>query len=164
MDGYRGNPLSSCERPECTSDDSCPFRLACRNEKCVDPCDCGPNAECFVNNHVASCKCPIGYSGNPSTSCQRDPVTPKGCLMDADCPSKLACFSGDCKNPCIETKPCAVNAKCSVVDTLPLRTMICTCNEGYIGDAEKQCRLGNLFFQKNSIFSFLKTNIIFISR
>lgn len=63
--------------------------------------------------------------------------------MDADCPSKLACFSGECRNPCLETKPCGVNAECSVVDTLPLRTMSCLCLPGYVGDADVECKLGN---------------------
>lgn len=62
--------------------------------------------------------------------------------MDADCPSKLACFSGECKNPCYETKPCGSHATCSVVDSLPLRTMVCQCEPGYIGDADVACRLG----------------------
>lgn len=65
--------------------------------------------------------------------------------MDADCPSKLACFSGECKNPCKETNPCGPHATCSVVDTLPLRTMVCQCDVGYVGKAEKECKLGKIF-------------------
>ena len=64
------------------------------------------------------------------------------CTMDADCASKLACFSGHCKNPCIETKPCGANVDCTVVDTLPLRTMSCNCRPGFIGDADIECRPG----------------------
>lgn len=26
---------------------------------------CGPNAECFGENHLAVCRCPSGYEGNP---------------------------------------------------------------------------------------------------
>lgn len=26
---------------------------------------CGPNAECFGENHLAVCRCPAGYEGNP---------------------------------------------------------------------------------------------------
>lgn len=70
--------------------------------------------------------------------------------MDADCSSKLACFSGVCKNPCHETKPCAERAICTVQDTLPLRTMYCVCEEGYAGDAEKQCSPGLLNLQSAS--------------
>lgn len=64
------------------------------------------------------------------------------CTVDADCASKLACFSGMCRNPCIETKPCAANAACTVVDTLPLRTMACNCLPGYVGDADVECKPG----------------------
>jgi len=64
------------------------------------------------------------------------------CTVDADCASKLACFSGTCRNPCIETKPCAVNAACTVVDTLPLRTMSCSCLPGFVGDADVECKPG----------------------
>lgn len=72
---------------------------------------------------------------------------PDQCKMDADCSSKLACFSGVCKNPCYEAKPCAEHAVCTVQDTLPLRTMYCVCEEGYVGDAEKQCLPGLLDFK-----------------
>lgn len=145
-DGYRGNPLLACERPECTRNDECSYNLACQNERCVDPCQCAPSAQCIVNNHIPSCRCPPGYTGNPATSCNIVPLKPEPqCRMDADCPSKHACFSGNCKNPCFETKPCGLNAVCSVEDTLPLRTMVCTCNEGYIKVAEKECKLGIYF-------------------
>lgn len=66
------------------------------------------------------------------------------CQVDADCPSKLACFSGICKDPCAETKPCIVSAKCSVVDTLPMRTMICECLPNFAGDATVACVPGRL--------------------
>lgn len=62
------------------------------------------------------------------------------CKTDVDCPSKYACFSGQCKNPCIEVKPCGKNAECTVVDYLPLRTMLCSCLPGYVGDADVECR------------------------
>lgn len=68
------------------------------------------------------------------------------CTMDADCPSKLSCFSNVCKNPCIETKPCGSHAVCSVIDSLPLRTMVCSCESGYVGNADIGCKLGKLFF------------------
>ncbi|ETN60100.1 dumpy [Anopheles darlingi] len=139
-DGYRGNPLVRCDRPECTRDDECPYHQSCQNEQCRDPCSCAPNAQCRVDNHQASCRCPPGYTGDPQFSCEKIPVSdPPQCTMDADCTSKLACFGGVCKNPCLETKPCAERAICTVQDTLPLRTMYCVCEEGYVGDAERQC-------------------------
>lgn len=161
LDNYRGNPLIECTRPECTSDNDCSYNLACQNEKCRDPCDCAPGAQCRVDNHRASCRCPPGYSGNGRDACTLIPVlSAPQCTMDADCPSKLACFSGECKNPCIETKPCAEHAICSVVDTLPLRTMVCQCEIGYIGDADVQCKLGELrypFLNIELLSNHLKT-------
>lgn len=72
-----------------------------------------------------------------------EPIAPKvECTQDAECASKLACFNGVCRNPCVETKPCGANAECSVVDTLPLRTMTCLCLPGYLGDADISCRKG----------------------
>lgn len=70
---------------------------------------------------------------------------PPQCKMDADCASKLACFGGECKNPCFETKPCGKNAQCMVVDSLPLRTMSCLCLPGFVGDADIECKLGKIF-------------------
>lgn len=67
--------------------------------------------------------------------------------MDADCSSKLACFSGECKNPCVKTKPCGLNAECLVVDTLPLRTMSCVCLPGFVGDADTACQPGIFLFK-----------------
>lgn len=143
LEGYQGNPLISCDRPDCTKNNDCPFNLACQNERCVDPCNCALSAQCIVNNHVASCRCPPGYTGNPLTLCDTLPLMEEpNCLSDAGCPSKQACFSGECENPCNITKPCGVNSLCSVIDSLPLRTMVCTCSEGYVGDTEKKCKQG----------------------
>lgn len=151
--GFYGNPLISCTRPECVSDDECPYNLACINERCRDPCNCGQNALCRVDNHRALCSCPPGYEGDAGSKCSPVAQAEPQCRTDGDCPSQLACFSGVCKNPCIETKPCAPHASCSVVDTLPLRTMVCTCDPGYVGDAEKLCVLRK--FQASFDSSFL---------
>lgn len=167
-ESFRGDPYSQCERPECISDDDCPFNLACKNERCEDPCNCGLGAVCNVNYHRAQCSCPPGYVGNPLAVCNigkksfalsqnktskrqilETPQIQPQCRVDADCPSKLACFSGVCKNPCVVTEPCGINAQCSVVDTLPLRTMSCLCLPGYVGDADLECKKG--------IFSFHRT-------
>lgn len=67
------------------------------------------------------------------------PVIDTGCKSDGECPSRQACFYGDCKNPCLETRPCATNANCKVYDTLPLRTMACQCNAGFTGKGDEQC-------------------------
>lgn len=69
LDGYRGNPVVACERPECTSNDECPYNLACVNERCQDPCQCGDGAQCRVDNHIATCKCLPGYVGDAYKKC-----------------------------------------------------------------------------------------------
>lgn len=39
----------------------------------------------------------------------------------------------------ISILPFAVNSECKVLDTVPVRTMICICVEGYQGNAAVQC-------------------------
>ena len=64
-----------------------------------------------------------------------------GCVTDGDCPSKHACFSGECLNPCVHLRPCVRNANCVVKDELPWRVMVCTCNPGYSGKGDERCDL-----------------------
>lgn len=70
LPNHAGDPLVQCLRPECSSDRDCPHDLACRNQRCVDPCDCAPGAQCTVINHRAQCSCPTGYAGDPHTACK----------------------------------------------------------------------------------------------
>lgn len=157
LDGYRGNPLVTCERPECTTNQDCPFHLACVSERCQDPCDCAPGAQCRVDNHIATCKCLPGHVGDPYSRCSLvDSKPTPQCTVDADCPSKLACISNVCKNPCIETRPCGAHAVCSVVDSLPLRTLVCTCEPGFVGNADIGCKQGKYIFSKYQVIFFLR--------
>jgi hypothetical protein len=55
----------------CEADEECPLDKACHNTLCVNPCQCGINAECTVINHKPLCYCPPGYSGNPEIECQK---------------------------------------------------------------------------------------------
>lgn len=68
--GYFGNPYESC-RPECVVNTDCPYNKACLRNKCEDPCPgvCGSTALCQVVNHIPSCNCAPGYTGNPYTYC-----------------------------------------------------------------------------------------------
>ena len=70
--GYFGDPLSLCQKPECTLNKNCPANRVCRNQNCVDPCPglCGTNAVCSISKHLPTCDCPQGYTGNPSVSCK----------------------------------------------------------------------------------------------
>lgn len=72
---YFGNPYEGC-RPECVLNSDCPSNKACIRNKCQNPCggSCGQNAECQVVNHLPSCTCRLGYTGDPYNYCtvQRD--------------------------------------------------------------------------------------------
>lgn len=67
---YFGDPYVAC-KPECVINTDCPRDKACINNKCKNPClgTCGTNAECEVLNHVPSCFCIDGYTGNPAIAC-----------------------------------------------------------------------------------------------
>ena len=68
-------------------------------------------------------------------------IADPGCITDGDCPSKQACFNGDCLNPCLHIQPCVQNAECEVKNELPLRVMVCTCKPGYTGKGDERCEL-----------------------
>lgn len=66
---YIGNP-PNC-RPECTINSDCRPSQACMQQKCRDPCpgSCAPLAQCSVVNHIPTCSCLPGYTGDPFTNC-----------------------------------------------------------------------------------------------
>lgn len=70
LDDYIGNPYEGC-RPECILSTDCPSNKACIRSKCIDPCPgtCGQNANCQVVNHLPSCVCHQGYTGDPFRYC-----------------------------------------------------------------------------------------------
>lgn len=69
-----GNPYEGC-RPECVLNSDCPSTRACIRNKCQDPCPgtCGQNADCQVVNHLPSCTCRQGYTGDPFRYCNIQP-------------------------------------------------------------------------------------------
>ena len=71
---YIGNPYEGC-RPECSVNSDCPSNKACIRNKCQDPCPgtCGQNAQCQVINHLPSCTCIPGYTGDPFRYCNLPP-------------------------------------------------------------------------------------------
>ncbi len=76
-----------------------------------------------------------------------------GCRGDVECPSQLACIDRDCQNPCLVARPCVQNADCKVYDTLPRRTMSCTCREGYKGRGDERCeKIGNQTTKRKKYF------------
>lgn len=69
---YLGDPYTGC-RPECILSIECDRDKACVRNKCVDPCPgtCGQNAECKTINHIPTCTCAKGFSGNAFVSCSK---------------------------------------------------------------------------------------------
>lgn len=67
---YLGNPYEGC-RPECSLNSDCSPSKACINNKCLDPCPgtCGQNAICHPINHLPSCTCSPGFTGDPFRYC-----------------------------------------------------------------------------------------------
>jgi hypothetical protein len=59
--------------------------------------------------------------------------------VDSDCPSSLACINEKCQNPCPILRPCHPSAECRVVDSVPVRTMICMCPDGQLINRNSQC-------------------------
>lgn len=144
-DGLEGNPLQRCVHVECHSNFDCADHQACVANQCINPCatnynpPCAQNAECFVRNHEAKCKCPESRpDGNPLSYCER--AAQPLCRVDADCPYKTACVRDNCVDPCAVLDPCSRTAQCSVLDSVPVRTMICECPDQWVPDQQGECR------------------------
>ncbi|KAF2350556.1 EGF-like domain [Trinorchestia longiramus] len=119
--GYFGNPYTGCE-PECVIDQDCPKYLACRNNKCIDPCPgyCGISALCDVINHTPMCTCPEGFTGDPLNRCVRAELSPPATV-----------------DPCTPN-PCGVYTLCQVSGSRP----VCSCMTGYLGTPDAGCKPG----------------------
>lgn len=68
----------------------------------------------------------------------------RDCQSDSECPSRMACINAKCVNPCEEAGPCGKGGVCNVLDTTPVRTMICECPPGYEGNAVVECTPGKI--------------------
>lgn len=135
--GFEGNPNTACRTVGCTSDSECDSGKACYNRNCTSIClvdnPCGPNAECYVADSRARCRCLSGYRGNPLDRC--DIV---GCRSNADCPSDKSCdhAQAQCVNPCVYDSQCSSRAEC-----VPQNHMaVCRCPTGLIGNPYIDCR------------------------
>lgn len=138
--GLMGNPNIACVLVGCRSHSDCPGGRACINNKCEVPCEtanpCDTPAECKVYNHIMECVCPPGTVSDGKMGCLEIEFK---CRKDSDCPLPFACIGNECINPCQASEPCGVNAECTVLNTEPVRTMICQCLPGYQGNAAVQC-------------------------
>lgn len=90
---YVGDPYDGC-RPECTLNSDCLTSLACVRNKCQNPCPgtCGQYAECQVTNHLPSCSCLPGYTGNPFQYCRPQPKLRKSKMKETICLDLLQFF------------------------------------------------------------------------
>lgn len=149
--GTTGNPHAKCKAAECEIDmdcneDSVCMRGVCRKACATENSPCASNAECFARNHAASCRCPSNLPlGDALTYCERVPVVEEAeCRSDGDCGRGQACLRDQCREACEELKPCTGSARCSVSDSVPFRTLICKCPEGFIQDEEGSCKSAQL--------------------
>lgn len=144
--GFFGNPYIECQQQiGCRTDTECNSYEACINGQCQSPCQCSKFAICDVMNHVAQCKCPAGYTGNPLIGClpPSNPCDPNPCGLEALCEldrGNPICFcpKGLTGNPfkkCIpegnecQPNPCGPNSGCRIVQDTPS----CFCLPEYEG-------------------------------
>lgn len=97
------------------------------SDLCI-PNPCGPFSECRNIRGIPSCTCLQNYIGSPP-NCRPE------CTLNSECPSNQGCIQAKCRDPCPGS--CGVSAQCNVVNHTP----VCSCPEGYTGDAFQQCAL-----------------------
>ena len=115
--GHTGNPLVQCTK----------FNVSQSGNPC-SPNPCGPNSQCRVIGSQPACSCLLNFIGRPP-NCRPE------CVDNSDCFHSAACINQRCKNPC--PGACGELARCTVQSHVP----ICTCPEGYEGDATVRCIL-----------------------
>lgn len=120
----------------CRNNLDCSGDRSCINGQCLDPCTldntCGENSICRVSEHRVICLCPDGFRGEPTQGCTRSE-----CSVDSDCEIDKRCETGSCRNPCLQTGACGVNAQCRVVN----RRKQCSCPPGHFGNPAIECSL-----------------------
>lgn len=145
--GTQGNPEISCIAGLCQYNEDCADHEECDrlNRICRPVCEritCATTATCIGRNHQPKCDCPIGTIGNPYVQCsiERQPLPEPECRVDADCPFELACINNHCQNPCAIANICTIDQECRVLNTLPLRTIMCQCPPDTYTDSNGRCK------------------------
>jgi hypothetical protein len=108
------------------------YKLTEEYQDNLTPCNpnpCGNNADCIERNGIGSCVCKDNYFGNPYESCRPE------CVLNADCPSNLACINSKCKDLCPGS--CGLNSECRVLN----HNANCICLSGYTGNPYSSCQL-----------------------
>lgn len=144
MPGYVGNPndRSGCRlerRNQCLSNAECAENEKCKtignagSSECRSACEdvnCGPQAVCITNNHIAKCQCPTGkYDGDPydlTFGCRSVP-----CVYNSDCGPTQLCdrLHHQCYDVCDESS-CGDNAICIPEN----QNAVCKCPPGFKAD------------------------------
>jgi len=130
---YLGNPYEGC-RPECSVNTDCPSNKACLRNRCQDPCPgtCGPNAICQVINHLPTCSCNPGFTGDPFRFCNVIPPQPGMFTQKYKriiCNVCIVVVTQDVPvNPC-QPSPCGPNSQCREVN----EQAVCSCLPNYFG-------------------------------
>lgn len=142
--GTQGDPLLSCITGICHYNEDCADHEACDrlNRVCRPVCDddtCADTANCRGQQHQPKCYCPPGTSGNPFVDCVAHIQPEPECRSDSDCLSQLACINNRCANPCAVDNMCSPDQECRILDTLPLRTMVCQCPPDTLVDPSGRC-------------------------
>lgn len=137
-----GTDLSlGCQKSECNNNLDCEYDEICIQNRgghrsCVDACDksqCGPNAFCVAQDHIASCLCKDGFAGDPTDT--RLGCQPKDrenwCSSSSDCDGGRICLMDSsgirrCADPCL-SRSCGRNEVCKVQSGRPY----CTCLDGF---------------------------------
>lgn len=136
--------MLSCISGICHYNEDCADHEACDrlNRVCRPVCDedtCADTAICKGIQHQPKCMCPAGTSGNPYYECIEGKVQEPECKVDSDCISQHACINSRCLNPCTSDNMCTHDQECSVLDTSPLRTIMCRCPPDTFVDATGRC-------------------------
>lgn len=137
LEGYTGNPYSICQiipSPPPQPPQPLPpippvIKITPQQEVYHDPCvpsPCGANAECSNRNGAAICQCFKSFVGVPP-NCHPE------CIINAECPSHLACINQKCGDPCPGS--CGISALCKVLDHNP----ICSCPSSMTGNPFTRC-------------------------
>lgn len=69
---HYGNPDEGC-MPNCKSNSDCPSDRMCHRNECYNPCPsiCPENSDCSVENHLPTCACKDGYTGDAYENCTK---------------------------------------------------------------------------------------------
>lgn len=133
LPNYIGNPYEGC-RPECILSTDCQSDRACIRNKCQNPCPgtCAANAECQVVNHLPSCTCVPGYTGDPFVLCRIITEVIRKLYFPLHFITNIL-FVNDTlavapENPCLPS-PCGPNSQCRNKNG----QAVCSCLPNYIG-------------------------------